>query len=429
MLPSIRQDAYHYDIPKLNLGKDDIEDFIHELRNFHKNFEDCFYRRELRDHFFKYMVGQFSQLERKSIEPIALHVEGGYIRGMQHFISDAEWNEPKIMAKYHKLVVEDIGDPDAAVLFDETGFVKKGNNSVGVARQYCGSIGKVENSQVGVFAAYVSSQGYSLVDKRLYLPAKWFTNEYEDRRKKCNLPEDIVFKTKPQLAVDMLNDIVCEGTIPFKYVLADSIYGEDPGFIDAVTRLTDVTYFVSIGSDTLCWLKQPRTIEKTYKYRDELKTQKKLVAGEKRPIQVKELAKNTDDFFWYQRTISEGSKGPIKYEFTKRRVHLSKDGVPEKCVWLIMKRTLGDKPDYSYYISNASTSARLPLFVWLSGLRWAVEQSFEETKSELGMDHYEVRKFKGWHHHILVCMLSHFFLWHLKIKLEKKSTSYYFIPA
>ncbi|MCP4119795.1 MAG: hypothetical protein GY737_31225, partial [Desulfobacteraceae bacterium] len=169
--------------------------------------------------------------------------------------------------------------------------------------------------------------------------------------------------------------------------------------------------------------------EKTYKYHGEPKTKIKLVAGEKSPIQVKELAKNTHDFFWYQRTISEGSKGPIKYEFTKRRVYIAKNGVPEKCVWLIIKRTLGDDPDYSYYISNAHTSARLPLLVWLSGLRWAVEQCFEETKSELGMDHYEVRKFKGWHHHILVCMLSHFFLWHLKIKLEKKSTIYYFVPA
>ena len=429
MLPSIRQDEYHYDIPKMNLAQDDIEDFIHELKGFHKHFEGCFHRSELRDHFFKYMVGQFSGLKRKSIEPIALHVEGGKVRAMQRFISEAEWDEPKIMAQYRKLAVEDLGDPDGALIFDETGFVKKGNNSIGVARQYCGSVGKVENSQVGVFAAYASSQGYSLVDKRLYLPKKWFTKEYEERRKKCKLPEDIEFKTKPQLAVDMLNDIVCEGTIPFKYVLADSIYGENPEFIEAVTSLTDVTYFVSIGSNTLCWLKQPLTTEKTYKYHGEPKTQKKLVAGEKSPIQVKELAKNTDDYFWYQRTISEGSKGPIKYEFTKRRVYIAKNGVPEKCVWLIIKRTLGDDPDYSYYISNAHTSARLPLLVWLSGLRWAVEQCFEETKSELGMDHYEVRKFKGWHHHILVCMLSHFFLWHLKIKLEKKSTIYYFVPA
>lgn len=428
MLPSIRQNEYHYDIPKLNLVRDDIEDFIPTLKTFHKNFENCFHRSELRGHFFKYMVGQFSGLERKSIEPIALHVEGGKVRAMQRFISEAEWDDSKIMAQYHSLVVENLGSPDGALVFDETGFVKKGNNSVGVARQYCGSVGKVENSQVGVFAAYVSSLGYSLVDKRLYLPEKWFTEEYEERRKKCNLPECIEFKTKPQLAVDMLNDIVKVGIIPFKYVLADSIYGENPGFIDAVTALTDVTYFVSIGSNTLCWLKKPLSIEKTYKYRGNLKTKKKLVADEKNPISVKELAQNTNDHFWYRRTVSEGSKGPIVYEFTRRRIYLSKKGLPQKCVWLIIKRTLEDDPEYSYYISNASTSSRLPLFVWLSGLRWGVEQCFEETKSELGMDHYEVRKFRGWHHHILVCMLSHFFLWYLKIKLKKKSTVHYFIP-
>ncbi|MGA1841021.1 MAG: IS701 family transposase, partial [bacterium] len=123
------------------------------------------------------------------------------------------------------------------------------------------------------------------------------------------------------------------------------------------------------------------------------------------------------------------TKGPIEYEFTKRRVVLSRNGLPYKSVWLVIKRTIGDKPSYSFYISNASLSTRLGTFVWLSGMRWAIEQCFEETKTELGMDHYEVRKFLGWHHHILMCMLSHFFLWHLMIKLGGKSTCYYALAA
>jgi SRSO17 transposase len=127
--------------------------------------------------------------------------------------------------------------------------------------------------------------------------------------------------------------------------------------------------------------------------------------------------------------VSEGTKGPIEYEFTRRRVVLSNHGLPEKEVWLLIRRTMGKDQQYSYYISNGSASVRMSTLIWLSGLRWAIEQCFEECKTELGMDHYEVRKFPGWHHHMLTCMLAHFFLWHLKIRLGKKSTSAYSVAA
>ena len=147
------------------------------------------------------------------------------------------------------------------------------------------------------------------------------------------------------------------------------------------------------------------------------------------PTSFKTLISGINDFFWYRRTVSEGTKGPIEYEFTKRRVILAHQGLPLKTVWLLARRTLGEDPQYSYFISNAPVSTRLEKFVWLSGLRWSIEQCFEETKTELGMDQYEVRKFPGWHHHILTCMLAHYFLWHLKIRLGKKSSSYYAIAA
>jgi len=145
-----------------------------------------------------------------------------------------------------------------------------------------------------------------------------------------------------------------------------------------------------------------------------------LVGTEKKPISVETLVENINDYFWYRRKVSEGTKEPIEYEFTKRQVVLSKNGLPWKTVWLIIKRTKGDNPSYYYYISNAPVK-RLKTFVWLSGMRWPIEQCFEETKTELGMDHYEVRKYAGWDHHILTSMLVHFFLWHLKIRLGKKA--------
>ena len=192
---------------------------------------------------------------------------------------------------------------------------------------------------------------------------------------------------------------------------------------ESVEAHPGLRYFVSVPSDTYCWLNSPITRKKKYKYKGQIREKMVLDSTEKKPITVASLAKSINNFFWYRRKVSEGTKGPIEYEFTKRRVVLSKNGTPDKEVWLVIKRTIEKQHTYSYFLSDAPVSTRLPTFVWLSGLRWPIEQCFEETKSELGMDHYEVRKYRGWHHHILTCMLAHFFLWHLKIRLGKKAPS------
>ena len=193
--------------------------------------------------------------------------------------------------------------------------------------------------------------------------------------------------------------------------------------IEAVEAIVGATYFVSVNKNTLCWLKQPLTITEHYRWGGKSRNRTTVADSTGKPISVCDLAKNIHDFFWYRRTVSEGTKGPIVYEFTRRQVILSADGLPGKTVWLLIRRTIGDDPEYSYFISNASGSTRLATLVWLSGLRWAIEQCFEELKTELGMDHYEVRKFLGWHRHMLTCMMAHFFLWHLKIRLGKKAPS------
>lgn len=429
MLPECRTNGETFSIPKFSVEKKEVDEFIDELRGFHEEFKDCFSRSEPRENFFRYTVGQLSKLERKSIEPIALNIQGAEVRSMQRLVSDVVWNEDKILHKYHNMVNEDMGDSNGVLIIDESGFVKKGNDSAGVAKQYCGNLGKVDNCQVGVFAAYASPSGYALLNKRLFIPEKWFDEDYEERKIKCKIPEEVEYKTKPQLGVEMLQNLQKQKVIPFKYVLADSLYGNSPGFIDAIEKCEGLIYFVGMPCDTLCWLKSPITRKKEYKYKGELRTREVLEKTEKKPISFETLAKNINDYFWYRRKVSEGTKGPIEYEFTIKRIVLSKAGLPQKIVWLIIKRTLGDNPTYYYYISNAPESTKLKTFVWLSGLRWAIEQCFEETKSELGMDQYEVRKYTGWNHHILTCMLSHFFLWHLKIRLGKKSAVNYAIAA
>lgn len=429
MLPEIRTNGDIFSIPKFSIVEQDVSKFIEELKGFHSEFKDCFARSESRGNFFKYMVGQFSEIERKSIEPIALKVHDAQVRPMQRFVSDVIWKQNKIKQKYRSMVNEDLGDPNGVAIFDETGYRKKGDDSAGVGKQYCGTMGKVENCQVGVFTAYASRHGYCLLDARLFIPEKWFSDEYAEKRIKCKFPQDLEFKTKPQLAVEMFQELENQESIPFKYVVADTIYGNSPDFIEAVENCVGVTYFVSVPNDALCWLTQPITRKKTYKYKGRKRTKTVIEKTEKKPLTLKTIANNINDYFWYQRKVSEGTKGPIAYEFTKMRVVLAKDGLPWKEVWVIIKRSLGDKPKYSYYISNAPLRTRLKTFVWLSGVRWAIEQCFEETKTELGMDHYEVRKLPGWQHHILTCMLAHFFLWHIKIRLGKKSTSDYSIAT
>ena len=259
------------------------------------------------------------------------------------------------------------------------------------------------------------------MDKRLFLPEAWFTDAYAARRTKCQVPPELTWQSKPQLATAMLQAIVHEGLLPFKYLVADCLYGNSPDFLDAMDACVGVTALLAISSETRCWLQRPQTTEKSYKYKGEERSKRVVLAPDSAPPTVATVAGCLPASHWYHRKVSEGTKGPIEYAFARQRVTLCKDGLPDRTVWLVIKRTLGAKPSYAYAISNAPASTPLSTLVWLSGLRWAIEQCFEEGKTELGMDHYEIRKYMGWHHHMLTTMLAHFFLWYLKLKLGKKS--------
>jgi SRSO17 transposase len=422
MLPACRTEGDGFAIPTFDLTPRDVAGFTNELQEFQGLFHDCFPRSESRAHFFDYMVGQLSPLARKSIEPMALLIPGGSVRGLQRFLSEVAWDEEHMRWTYHQLVAQEMGEPDGVLMFDETGFVKKGTDSVGVARQYCGTLGKVENCQVGVFAGYASRKGYALVDQRLFLPEPWFTDVYAVRRTKCQVPPEVTWQSKPQLAAAMLQAIAHEGLLPFKYLVADCLYGNSPDFLDAMDACVGVTALLAISSETRCWLQCPQTTDKHYRYKGAARSKRVVVHSDSAPTTVATVAERLPASHWYRRKVSEGTKGPIEYEFARQRVTLCKDGLPDRTVWLVIKRTVGAAPSYSYALSNAPTSTPWRLLIWLSGVRWAVEQCFEECKTELGMAHYEIRKYAGWHHHMLMTMLAHFFLWHLKLTLGEKSS-------
>jgi SRSO17 transposase len=422
MLPACRTEGDGFAIPPFEVLPSDVKGFMDELRTFQSAFHDCFSRREPREHFFDYMVGQFSPLERKSIEPMALKVAGGNVRGMQRFIRDGVWDEDQMRWTYHHRVADEMGADDGVLIFDETGFVNKGTDSAGVARQYCGPLGKVENCQVGVFTGYATRHGYALVEQRLFLPEVWFSATYGVRRRQCQVPDELTFQSKPQLAAAMLKDLVAEGLLPFRYIVADCLYGNSPEFLDAVDACVGVTALVAIPGESRCWRQRPPSEDKRYRYTGQERSKRVVVGADHEPTTVAALAASVPASSWSRRRVSEGTKGAIEYEFARQRVTLSKGGLPHRTVWLVIKRTLGAEPRYAYAISNAPRSTPLSTFVWLSGRRWAIEQCFEECKGEVGMDHYEVRKYPGWHHHMLMSMLAHFFLWRLNLGLGKKST-------
>ena len=223
--------------------------------------------------------------------------------------------------------------------------------------------------------------------------------------------------------MERLQAIRREGRLPFKSMVADCLYGKSPDFLDALDACVGVTALVSIPAETRCWLQRPPTTEHPYTYKGAVRSKRVVASTTQAPLTVTALAESLPCAAWYRRTVSEGTKGPIAYAFARKRVTLCKEGLPDRTVWLVIKRTLGVSPTYAYDISNAPASTPLRLFVWLSGIRWAIEQCCEETKTALGMAHYEVRTYPGWHHHILTCMLAHCFLWHLKVRLGEKSPS------
>ena len=219
----------------------------------------------------------------------------------------------------------------------------------------------------------------------------------------------------------MLHSLVREGLLPFKSGVADCLDGKSPVFLDAGDACVGGTSFVAIPADTRWWHQRPQTMERTYRYQGEARAKRVVVAPGNDAWTVAALAARLPASAWYRRQVAEGTTGPLIYAFARQRVTLCKDGLPERTVWLVIKRREGVEPSYSYSISHAPASTPLRTFVWLSGLRWAIEPCVEEAKTELGMAHYEVRNYAGWPHHLLTTRLAHFFLWRLKLRLGEKA--------
>jgi SRSO17 transposase len=303
-------------------------------------------------------------------------------------------------------------------LIDESGVVKQGTDSVGVGSQYCGSVGKVANSQNGVYLGYVSRQGYSLVAGQLYMLKDWFDEAHAEKCRVCGVPQGLVYQTKPEIALDLLQAAVQRGSLPFQWVAADELYGDSPAFRDGVAAMNK-SYFTEVKSTSLVWQSRPEVYLPAWKGRGRRPTRLKLRHPQDRPLQVKDLVAQLPQAAWLRATIKEGSQGPLVCDFAFLRVVEARHNLPGPQLWLVIRRNLADPTLIKFYFSNAPAHTPLADFVRLSGLRWPIETVFEESKGELGFDHYETRSWLGWHHHMTLVALAHSFLVRMRIVFQE----------
>jgi SRSO17 transposase len=412
--------------PEFNLSGKDVEQFVEELHSYAKLFEPAFCRREQWERGQTYLSGLLGTTTRKSVERMALEM-GENIRDLQHFVGQSPWKKEPVVIIHQGLIAEALSEVDGVALIDETGNVKQGQDSAGVAPQYCGSVGKVANSQVGVDLGYVSRKGYTLLDSQLFMPEEWFDDDHTERRKACGVPEDLCFQTKPEIALKLLQAMVERNKLLalqlfFQWVAADALYGDSITFRDGVASLNK-WYFAAIKSNIQVWLQRPEVYVPDWKGRGRHPKRLRLRHSTEKATTVRDVANQIPADGWTCATIKEGSKGPILCDLAFLRVVESRDSLPGPEVWLIIRRDVDNPTELKFYFSNAPATISLLDLVRVCGMRWPIETVFKEGKGEIGLDHYQTRSWLGWHHHMLMVSLAHHFLVRLRIKLKDKASA------
>ena len=401
-----------------DINSDLITAMAKELQIFHNDFQDAFIRREQKILSECYLKGLLSDIERKNIELIALRYLGPQgVRSLQFFLSNCKIDDDALNLKYKKQLSNLISSADGMITLDSSEMAKKGNESVGVAPQYCNNLGKVENCQSGVFLGYTGANGYGLVDKQLYMPERWFTGEYKTRLDKCKVPDDITFKTKIEIGIDMIEQAIKENLFNAKWVGADTTFGNDSKFRNKIDSL-GLYYLVNIKKNTLVWLTSPEV--ETYTVTDnngnEIEKQKVSEESEK-PMHVEDVVKE-NIINWQKVKLTEGAEGPLFAEMGCVKIIEHIDGLPQKELQLFVRKN----PDgtLKYFFSNALNESLAKLGA-MCIKRYPIEQCFKDGKKNLGMDHYEHRSWIAWYRHMSYVFLGMLFLLKLRLLFKKNS--------
>jgi len=395
----------------------DIERLGDELKEFQTLFSPAYKRVEQEELGAIYLQGLMSPIERKSMEPIAINfMDTHRVRSMQHFMSSGSWDTEQLSEIHKNETSKTLACPDGVLSIDSSEFVKKGKHSVGVARQWCGRLGKTENCQSGVFLGYSGSKGYGLIDRRLYLPKVWFSDDYKERWQKCKIPDRTEFKTKNEIALELISENQKSGLFPAQWITCDSFFGRDTKFLDQLPD--ELYYFAQVPCNTKVFKEQPQGQVPEYFGRGRKPVKMKY---DPPPVAVSDLAKDPC-LNWQKNVLAEGAKGPIVAKVTRWRVIASRDGRHGKECWLFIRKTLADS-EIKYCLSNAPLDISFEDMCRVSMLRWPIEQCFQEGKSHLGMSHYEHRSWETWHRHMTFVFIAQLFITRIRHRFKKNSGS------
>src|SRR5215212_1035401 len=346
-----------------------------ELNALQARIAPHFRRPEVRARAGKFLAGLLDPVERRNGWQLAEQLGERSPDGIQRLLRTARWDAEAVRDDLRAYVVEHLGDPDAVLVLDETGFLKKGNKSAGVKRQYSGTAGRIENCQIGVFLAYASRHGHALVDRALYLPETWAFDAA--RRTEAGVPEEVGFTTKPKLGQAMLKRVFAAG-VPCRWVVGDCVYGAD----HQTRRLIEAHgrgYVLAVTSAQRLGLKP-----------------------------VEDWLEDVPAKGWTRLSAGDGAKGPRLYDWAY--LPYRTPPVPGWKTGLLIRRKKGRPHQFAFYLTRSPEETSLAELVRIAGQRWRIESCFEEAKGETGLDEYEVRAWTGWHRHITLSMLAHAYL-------------------
>jgi SRSO17 transposase len=374
---------------------------------FHQQFAPLFGRREARQRSEQYLRGLLvQQTDRRNVENVAEAVAGATPRTLQRLLTEAPWDHDAVLMALQAYLAPRLNAPGGVFILAESAFPKQGSRSAGVARQWCGTLGKTANCQVGVFLAYASGRGQALVDARLYLPEAWAADR--DRCRAAGIPEDVAFATQADLGLALRRRARERGALTGRWVVADDWYGRSSPLRDALAD-EGWWYVLDVPRDTAVCTAPTAVALPPRRKHGRPPTRLRLAPGAAPPQPVAALAAALPAAAWTVVTAAAGAQGPRRDQYACQRIWESREGLPGRGGWLLIRRNV-DGSDERYALSNAPADTPLPTLATVGAMRPAVETLFQQSKGEAGLDEYEVRGWPGWHHHVALALLAAAFL-------------------
>lgn len=409
-------DQYDYNAlhikPQFELTVEQVKALVNELASYHEIYRAYFGQGSQLVYSYHYLSGLLDPaIAKKSAENIALATLGTEsVRAMQYFLGGSRWLDRALLAEHRVQTGLTLGRKDGILIVDGSDIPKQGDESVGVKRQWCGQLGKKANCQAGVFLGYSSEAGYTLLDKRLYMPEEWFTPAYAAKRYQCHVPATLSFQTKNELAWEMIDALVQAGTLGVRWLTMDEAFGKATHLLDRIAQETPCYYFAEVPSNTQLWLEAPATYVPQPAGRGRPGTHPRLVPTAPAAQTVADLAAQLPAAAWQTHALRQATKGFLIAQMTAMRIFPAPNGLPGNSCWLVLRRSPTDPTDLHYFLSNAPADIPFEELVYVSSMRWPIEIIFEQAKQLLGLNEYETRTWFGWHHHMAHVILAFGFL-------------------